>query len=171
MSTFPHPPPFFCSFILFVFQLTSDTILIPFQFRAPTSSTIRLISVRTAGLHVDGAPEAGWFVLLPPRPVREARRRVQHHVARRHHNGLPERVLRPPAPAGLLRRPVVADGARHHDEDDTAGADLGSEGDLHTGLVSEGRGSGEGQDERGGGLFRARCAKLRRQNGGGELWL
>lgn len=65
---------------------------------------------------------------------------------------------------GLLRGVVIADGARYHDADDSAGADLGAEGDLHSRLVPEGWRSREGSNERGGSLLRAGSEKLRRQN-------
>jgi hypothetical protein len=69
---------------------------------------------------------------------------------------------------GLLRGAAVADGARHDDADDTAGADLGAAGHLHPGLLPEGRRPGEGKDERGRGLFRPGGPELRGQDGRGR---
>lgn len=61
---------------------------------------------------------------------------------------------------GLLCGALVTDGTRYHNADDPASADLGAESDLHTGLVLEGWRSREGQNERGGSLFRAGGKKL-----------
>lgn len=84
---------------------------------------------------MDGAAEAGWQLLVPPGPEREARGRLLHDAARRHHHGLPERVLRPSPTAGLLRGAAQPDGTRHDDADDTAGADLGPASHLHSGEI------------------------------------
>lgn len=165
-------PDIWPSQLYMVIMICVALIVLPTQVRTPLgprASTTPRFAVRAIGLHVDGAAEARGVVLVAPGPVREARGGLQHDLARRHHHGLPERVLRPPAPAGLLRGAAVADGARHHDADDPAGAHLGAARHLHPGLLSEGRRPGQGEDERGGGLLRARRQELRRQNGGGEF--
>lgn len=82
---------------------------------------------------MDGAAEARRQLLVPPGPEREARGRVLDDAPRGHHHGLPERVLRPSAAAGLLRGAAKSDGAGHDDADDTAGADLGPTCHLHSG--------------------------------------
>lgn len=113
---------------------------------------------------MDGAPEAGRVVLVAPGAVGEARGGLQHDTARGHHHGLPERVLRASAAAGLLRGAALAHGAGHDDAHDPAGAHLGATRHLHPGLLPEGRRPGSRPHERGRGLLRARRQKLRRQN-------
>lgn len=117
---------------------------------------------------MDGTAEAGRLVLVAPGSIGETRGGVQHDAARRHHHGLPERVLRPPPTPGLLRGAAVAHGAGHDHADDPTSAYLGPAGDLHPGLVSEGRRLGQGQDERGRGLFHFGRQELRRQNCSGK---
>lgn len=66
--------------------------------------------------------------------------------------------------SGLLRGAAVAHGAGHDDAHDTAGAHMGATGNLHPGLVSEGRGSDTRPHERGRGLLRSGRPKLRGQD-------
>lgn len=70
---------------------------------------------------MDGKTEIGWFLFIPPRSIGEARGGVLYYPARRHHHGLPERVLRAPSAPRLLRGAPVAYGARPHNENDIAG--------------------------------------------------
>ena len=57
--------------------------------------------------------------------------------------------------SGLLRGAAVAHRAGHDDADDSAGTDVGPEGHLHPGILSERRRPGKGPHERGRGLFRS----------------
>ncbi|XP_058792086.1 uncharacterized protein LOC131664760 isoform X6 [Phymastichus coffea] len=121
-------------------------------------------AVRAARVHVDGKAKARRLLLVSPGAEREARRGLQHDPASRYHYGFPERILRASAATGLLRGAAVADGAGHDDAHDPAGADMGAAGDLHPGLVPEGRRPGASAHERGRGLLRAGRAQLRRQD-------
>lgn len=65
---------------------------------------------------------------------------------------------------GLLCGAVVAHGARHDDEDDTASSYLGPEGHLHPGLMPQRCGPGSGPDERSRSVLCFGGKELRRQN-------
>ncbi|GFT69129.1 hypothetical protein NPIL_561591, partial [Nephila pilipes] len=58
------------------------------------TTTLAPFVVRATRLHVDGATEAGRDVQHAQSAERETRCGLQHNATRRHHHGLPQRVLR-----------------------------------------------------------------------------
>lgn len=73
-------------------------------------SPLLLLAVRGARLPVDGAAEVGRQLQPSPGPDGEARRAVCQLPQNRPPHGLPQRVLRPPAPAGQGRACARAHG-------------------------------------------------------------